>query len=303
MKSLVFSLALILLIVPIYAQLTYYPLIETGKTWHVVEGGFGGFLTYTLKVEGDTMINLENFKILYRTYEEFPINWTKYGYIREDENKRVYYIPFQENDTAINEPAMVYNFGVELNDTLSITSFAYNYPSDLEIIITEIDSLLIEGKYRRRIKYTCNNGSYDNNFWIEGIGSNNGLIGPGFYCYIVCPTLELLCVKEGDVIIYHDEYYTDCYIVGIAENSFKIQQFLVYPNPAKNDIYIVPQIIVSSDLRFELYNLENKIILRKEIINYNPLNINIINLKDGLYLYRIIENNELKQNGKIVIKK
>jgi len=303
MKGLIITFVLILMCGPIYPQSTYYPLIETGKTWHVVEGGFGGFLTYTFKVEGDTMINQENFKFLYRSNEEFPVTWEKYGYIREDEEKKVYYSPINFNDTIFNEPSMVYDFGVEENDTLTITSFAYNYPNELEIIISEIDSILIDDDYRRRIKYTCGDWSYGDNLWIEGIGSNDGLIEPGFYCYIVCPVSELICVKEGDDIIYHDEYYTDCYIVGIAENSFKIQQFLVYPNPAKNDIFIVPLLKVSSDLRFELYNLENKTILRQEIINYNPLNINIINLKDGLYLYKIIENNELKQNGKIVIKK
>ncbi len=301
MKNLIITFVTALLIEPIYAQPTYYPLIETGKTWHVVEGGFGGFSTYTYKVEGDTMISQENFKILYRSYEEFPVSWEKYGYIREDEDKKVYYSPFNFNDTIFNEPSMVYDFGVELNDTLTITSFAYNSPYDLEIVITGIDSVLIGENKRRRVTFACE--FFYDNFWIEGIGSNNGLLEPGFYCYIVCPISELICVKEGNNVIYHVGYYDDCYVVDIDETIVKEQQFLVYPNPAKNIMYIIPQTNIGSSLQFELYNLENKAVIRRGIIDFNPLVINITNLKDGLYLYRIIDNQELAQNGKIIVKK
>jgi hypothetical protein len=71
---------------------------------------------------------------------------------------------------------------------------------------------------------------------------------------------------------------------------------LVYPNPAKNDINIIPQTNVGSDLVFILYNLKSEVIMRRKIIKTN-------NLKEGLYLYRIIDNNLLEQNGKIIIKK
>jgi len=301
MKPHILCLILCVLIGPIYSQSTYHPLIESEKTWHVLEGDFGGFSTYTYMVEGDTMINQKNFKFLYRSNEEYPVNWTNFGYIREDENKKVYYSPYHGNDTILNEPAMVYNVGAELYDTLIITSFAYNYPTELEIVISGIDSVLIGNEYRRRMAFECE--SFMDNFWIEGIGSNNGLIEPGFYCYIVCPTVELLCVKEDDNIVYHNEYYESCFIVGVQETAIAKQKFLVYPNPAKKDIYITPQSNVGSEFVFVLCNLESEVIIQRKIINFNPSVINITNLKDGLYLYRIIDNDQLVQNGKIIIKK
>ena len=89
MKTLVLSFVLCLLFGLNYAQSTYYPLIDTGKTWHVMEGGIGGpTVTFTYKVEGDTLINQDDYKILYRSDEEFPVTWTKHGYIREDEIKK-----------------------------------------------------------------------------------------------------------------------------------------------------------------------------------------------------------------------
>ena len=268
-----------------------------------MDGGFGGYATNTYKVEGDTLINQENFKILYRSNEEFPVNWIRHGYIQEDDNKRVYYSPFHINDTIFNEPALVYDFGVEIHDTLTITSFAYNYPNEIDIVIDAIDSILIDGEYRRKINYVCGDWSYDDNFWIEGIGSNNGLIEPGFYCYIVCPTIELLCVKEESNVIYHNEYYEDCYIVGVDETAISKQQFLVYPIPAKNDIYITHRTNTGAEVIFELYNLESEVIIQKRMINFNTTAINISNLKEGLYLYRIIDNTDMVQNGKVIIKK
>ena len=195
---------------------------------------------------------------------------------------------------------MVYDFGAEINDTLLITSYAYNWPTELEIVISEVDTVLVGDEYRRRLLYECE--YFTDNFWIEGIGSNNGLIEPGFYCYIVCPVVELLCVKEEGNVIYHNEYYEECYIVGIKETAISEQKFLVYPNPVKSDIHIIPQTNVDPDLVFILYNLKSEVIIQRKITNFNPSVINITNLKDGLYFYRIIDNNSLVQNGKIIIK-
>lgn len=140
------------------------------------------------------------------------------------------------------------------------------------------------------------------NFWIEGIGSNNGLIEPGFYCSIVCPYVELLCVKEGDNVIYHNEYYQGCYIVGIDEINQKNQQFLVYPNPVVNNIYITSFTPVGKDLEFILFNLKGEIVFRKKVINQSQFEVNTTNLKEGYYLFKIIENDRLVQNGKLIIK-
>lgn len=298
MKNLVLYLLICLIFESLYSQETYYPLIESGKTWYVLDGGFGGFATNIYKVEGDTIINQHSFKILYHSNEEFPVTWTKHGYIREDE-KKVYYSPYSEYDTVFQEPGMVYDFDVELNDTLTITSFAYNYPTEIEIVITSIDSILIEEEYRKKVSFACE--SIDENFWIEGIGSNNGLIEPGFYCYIVCPTIELLCVKESENVIYHNEYYESCFIVGIHERLNKSLLFQVFPNPAKTKINIVAQTNNYSDILFKLCNLHGEILLIKRLTNYNYNMVNTEKLKAGLYFYTITNKSDLIQNGKIII--
>ena len=285
----------------INAQETYFPLIETDKTWHVMESHYPSTtLTFTYKFEGDTIISDKNYNILYRSDEEYPTNWMKWGYIREEEDKKIFYSPYNYIDTIFQEPALVYDFNVKINDTITITSFAFNYPVDVEIVITLIDSILINDTYRTRTFYKC--AYSDDNFWIEGIGSDNGLTGIGLNCYDGCIGMSLLCVKNIDELLYMNDYYNDCYIVGIKENAISKQQFLVYPNPAKEEIFITTTAGEIKEFTFILYNLESEVVLQEKVLNFNQTKVKLENLKAGIYLYRITENEQMLQNGKIIIK-
>ena len=66
-------------------------MVEEDKTWYVVHSFFGGSSgTSVFKCEGDTIVDTITYKIVYRTFEEFPITWTKLGFLREDENHQVF---------------------------------------------------------------------------------------------------------------------------------------------------------------------------------------------------------------------
>jgi hypothetical protein len=265
-----------------------------------MEAFFGGnTVTFTYAINGDTLINQINYKVLYRSDEEYPVNWTKHGYIREDEDHKVYYIPYHSAIANLDDPKMVYNFSADIGDTLLITSFAYNYPNELEVIISDIDTVLVNDNYRKRIFYQCE--YFPDNFWIEGIGSNNGLIEPGFYCYIICPIIELLCVKEGETVIYKNQYAAECYVVGENEKPASEDLFVLYPNPTKSKLFVIPPQHFYENLTFILSNLQNVTVLEKKIINFNISEINIDGFKPGIYLYLIINRQGLVQNGKIIV--
>ena len=283
-----------------FAQKTYYPLVDTNKTWHVLEAGFGGnTYTITYTCEGDTIINNENYKNVFFTYEEFPVNWIHCGFIREDENHKVYYSEYQPNNPAYFEPRLLYDFDAEINDTLTITSFPYHFPTEIEIVITGIDSVLAGGAFRKRTWFDCE--SYDYNYWIEGIGSNNGLKEPGFYCTVVCPTVDLLCVKENGVIIYHNDYYESCYIVGVVENIENSIHYQIYPNPAKEYIIVSPVLNPDINNKLFLYSPSGKIIGKYKLNRFGPTHIEFPHLTNGLYFYRI-ENEGIEiQSGKVVV--
>ncbi|MEZ5197365.1 MAG: T9SS type A sorting domain-containing protein [Bacteroidales bacterium] len=283
----------------IHAQSNYHPLIEANKTWNVMESGIGGpTFTYSYEVEGDTLINQVPYQVLYRSDEEFPLNWIKHGYIRE-EDKKVYYSPYHSADTAITPPRMIYDFGAALGDTLLVYSFAGNYEHELVIVISGVDSVMIGNDYRKRLTYDCE--WTPGNFWIEGVGSNNGLIEPGFYCYIVCPLIELLCVKEENEIIFQNEYFDDCYIMGIEENLFNTGKFNIYPNPVDDYINVVALSKENSEVKFTIYNSFGRQVIF-HLLRNGQTKVFTGNLAGGIYFYTISGNGQKIRQGKLLIR-
>ncbi|MBN2175636.1 MAG: T9SS type A sorting domain-containing protein [Bacteroidales bacterium] len=282
-----------------FSQSPYYPLIDTGKTWHVMEAFFPGpTLTYIYKCDEDTVINNEIYKILYSSMEEFPASWIKMGFLREDSSRKVFYSPLSSLDF---EPALVYDFNVEAGDTITITSFFQSYPYEVEFVVTTVDSILINGDYRRRINLSCE--YYGQNFWIEGIGSNNGLLETGFYCYIVCPTIELLCVQKQGEILYQNEYFNDCYIVGIEENVASVQPFKVFPNPATHQVSIVAMNGHKGKYIFHLQNSIGQEIINIEMNDSETPVIDVSTLTAGIYFYTLGNDNKIEQSGKLLIRR
>ncbi|RLD61207.1 MAG: hypothetical protein DRJ05_03110 [Bacteroidetes bacterium] len=279
----------------------YYPLIEEDKTWYVVETGFPDFVQSSIyKCEGDTIINNETYKVLFFSGDDDPQYWIKYGYIKEDENHKVYFSNYYPNDSSYFEPALLYDFDAAINDSMTITSImTFGGAFEIDIIITNIDSVVVDGNYRKRTWFEC---GYDNSYWIEGIGSNNGLLQVGFYCTIACPACDLQCVKKDDITIYPDSYTGSCFIVGIYENTQDKTWFNIFPNPATNNFQVEPISHIQSQLFFELYNSMGKLEIREDLDITFPTQILTGDLENGIYFYLISNKNGAVQKGKIVIR-
>ncbi|MDR0605547.1 MAG: T9SS type A sorting domain-containing protein, partial [Bacteroidales bacterium] len=72
----------------------------------------------------------------------------------------------------------------------------------------------------------------------------------------------------------------------------------VYPNPAKDNIYItLPENI--SQAVFALYDIQGKVLIRKEIGSQETLSVS--NLAGGIYIYHVITDKQT-HTGKIIIK-
>jgi len=73
----------------------------------------------------------------------------------------------------------------------------------------------------------------------------------------------------------------------------------IYPNPAKNRIYITLQ-----NSRFpvvlELLNMEGQLLSASKLIS-NSSSVNIENLKPGIYIYRLSKNGERIKTGKLIV--
>ena len=296
MKKYVLIITTVLLFNTIYSQ-EYYPLIEENKTWYVIGGAGWSDGTTIYKCEGDTIVNNETYKFLFSSNEEFPVNWDSRGYLREDDDYKVFYANNYGSDTNNFNPKLLYDFGAEIGDTLIIFPSILTDDS-LEIIIYQTDSVLVDGNYRKRTLFSCETAG---GWWIEGIGSNTGLLEVGFYCLIICPTLELGCVKKDEITIYPDGHTGNCFLVGMDELTEEKELFDIFPNPASDYFVVSPKSNSHSTFVFELYNSMGMKVSQFKLKSNYPTQVDVKELESGLFLYNISNENIGVQNGKIVI--
>lgn len=301
MKLVYFLFPLILFSPILKAQETYFDLVEEDKVWYVLESGCFYSQTHIYKCEGDTIIDEENYNFVFISWANYPYNWMKYGYIREDTLHRVYYSPYLFDNPSYFDPKLFYDFNVNVNDTLIISSvWGLNTIHDYQIVIIGIDSVFINGSYRKKIWLDCDYNWFEN-YWIEGIGSSSGLLESGFNCEGITIARVLTCVKFYQQTIYPNNYSGSCYEVGIEENNYADQLYEVYPNPASHIINFNLKSYSPKQHNLKLYNSHGKLIKSIELNKYNSNHIRTDYLDSGLYLYTITSENKIIQKDKIVI--
>ena len=111
------------------------------------------------------------------------------------------------------------------------------------MIIVKIDSSLLGGIYRRRdsilpadvnLRFRCN--SYDTLWLIEGIGSNQSLLGD----YDICDPLQgesiLHCFKVKGQIIYKITQVNKCHLITTIKKTKRDLDIVIFsPNPTKGN--------------------------------------------------------------------
>lgn len=146
------------------------------------------------------------------------------------------------------------------------------------------------------------NTSIDINFFIQTLVMCNGdtfepvyfgILGndiTNFFDYTINLTDETLTMIDllGEKLVYGRQVLST-EEVNASENSLK-----VYPNPAKNELYI-QGITTNSTITYSIYSLLGNTIISENSLKQN--NINVAGLKAGIYFLKIT------QKGKNYIKK
>lgn len=235
---------------------------------------------------GDSLINKTIYKVLYDNPLNNGVqNGNKLGFLREDEiQKKVYFLSIR--DASTNSEILLYDFSIKKDSIFKISDFSSK--------VISLDSLDYFGKKRLviRFSYTIYNFASDKDDtlkWIEGIGSNMDLLY--YYNY---PNY-LLCFNSSDGLQYKNESDFDCEYRGPVQSVEKISNLSlrIYPNPTKDELNIEKDTEIK---RIEIIDVYGK----RLFICYPNLSfykINNLNLKEGIYLLKI--DNE---NRKIIIK-
>lgn len=111
-----------------------------------------------------------------------------------------------------------------------------------------------------------------------------------FTCPCGSVSNNLCYINIDDVSLY------DCSSIGLKENS-KENHLKVYPNPAENQLFFDSN--TNNSLRVKLYNMMGSLVAEQHIENGQALNT--AELAEGIYTYKIYQNDTEQKIGKVLI--
>jgi hypothetical protein len=293
MKTKAIVLLLFLFISAASFSQEYCHFIDTTSKWSILTD-FGGYYETNIYrfSSDDTLIDNVKYRKLYSTNDPFEANWSEMDiFIREDTvNKQVYL------RNEIDEEGLIYDFSIDIGDTVTI----YNSISGCCIIkmqVIEKDSVLMNGEYRNRFHFEPLNWPYWDT-WVEGIGS----IGQGFIYsgwYNTSPWYSLLCYKKNENVYYMHPYYSECYYPYVSINEISnIDRKPFYNRNTKSIEF--KNLNTDDPVNFELFTINGQRIIQTTITEYSNINLSKYELKNGIYIL-LIKNNDFNFTEKISI--
>ncbi len=259
--------------------------MHSGFTW---TGGQGGpphdenFDRYRA-ILNDTIINDTLYQKLYVCDSIFSTHSLMLlGYFK-NVNKKIYY------GTSIDSMSLMFNYNLAVGDTFRFNSFDnFNEPTDYLVHVNTVDSININGSYRKRIRFDefPDSGNYCSAHisvaWVEGVGDYNyGLINDyGLIMFVACNPSggsSLVCFSENNnPVIGNCTLYT-----GINNKAFN--HVNLFPNPANTFIRLKTRETIQ---KLELYNLSGRQ-AKDFYFNKSSKIIDIHLLQSGMYFAKI----------------
>ena len=284
--------------------LVYHPFPDSSAMWcDYRASNNSGCLSEskaTYELNGQTIINGMVYNRL-RHYERYYEYCTAYSdtdtttfYIRQDVAvKKVWiYIPSTNSDTIL------YDFKLQVGDTLNQREYwAINFQSPDYWIVSSIDSILIDGNYRKQFHYSPTFAPTCFSSMIEGIGADHGLINLPQNCFEYWATL----VKsyQNGILLYGDSspfnYACHDFTLDITEIKI-IKTISICPNPVTNKLNVTTNNKELSEII--LYDISSRKLVQKKFTN--TVSLNTEQLDKGIYIYEVRDRNGLCKKGKVV---
>ena len=276
-----------------FSQVTYDSTVTESKVWSSLAGGYGSFMieccymTTFVKLVADPSIGSSVSRKLVLISTDSLKTWMNVGSLLEA-NKKIYFRDLNNNQ------GLIYDFGATPGSLILVQNFYYGNYSD-NVRVAGIDTVNYMGKYRKRFKIKYNKDNYTD-YWIEGIGSSQGILNSCLS--LVGGFRELLCVHENDTLIYQNAERGACYIdqkvSGLSKNNFP--EFNVTPNPSEGLIKV--EWNDQNDYNYIIYRPDgrktNQGRLEKELH---------LNLPSGIYILVILNKQHPVYRQKIIMNK
>lgn len=291
---------------------TYYSFPTNTAIWTVTHcSNWSGAQNFKVAMIGDTTINGKNFKKMFRSNDTiFDISNSSYLMALREENKKIYFIP--DSDTT---EYLIYDFTTQIGDTVKVYALDFFPPNNVfspelrEFVVSDIDSVLIDGNYRKRWYFPATSAHTDE-YWIEGIGSTFGLLSP--FLNITDNLFGLRCFAQDNTLLYGSSfsnflcltmptvYCTDTLMTGFSNEKNELLSLNIYPNPTNAEITIEFQNQWSDRHDIDIYSILGQRI--KTIwTQKEKLTIDLNRLQEGTYFVVITDRHGRRWTEKIII--
>jgi hypothetical protein len=275
----------------------YIPFADSNAIWNIAST-FASTDEEVLGISGDTVINLKTYKKIFGFESDtvFQPGHAKYiGGIRDDDSGKVFLVWDQQP----GEEILLYDFTLGIDDTVKSESNE-GYLSYDNVIVTDVDSVLIFGKYYGKI--TLTNTLFGTDQWIEHIGSIKGPLHPVLDYIIGTTDVSLWCYKQNDTVYYlgnPDCGRCFCNVHASVDDKSTDNNIRVYPNPAFG--YVIAETKEGILRSFKLFDMNGRMIYKMENRLINKIVFETTYIQSGLYYYRIRTNDSVFA-GKIVVR-
>lgn len=185
-----------------------WDLLKPGKRWNniLISYPTGNYDTLTLfvKFEGDTIINTLKYRYAWESTDKEFDHKTLEGFVREDTLVGFY---FRNLD---GDEGLIYKYNLKLGESFKITHPFVRY-STINDSVIGVDSVLVDGKFKKRYTLQQSIHSFLHETWIEGIGSSFGILQSGLGNITTGAIYYFLCCYDNTVLIYKNPDCSVCY--------------------------------------------------------------------------------------------
>ena len=261
----------------------YLPIAQKGNEWHTLSTTLFGYSNYVNWCSGDTIIgDVRYMKIMGTLNDGYPHLFTV---LREEDGK------VWKRHLNTSEETLLYDFTASVGDTL-----CFGEPG-ASFVLDSISMVQIGDVDRRKFWFGLEYDGLGNprakETWVEGIGSDFGLLWSGYYG-VYDGWHCLLCFHQyGELVWQNPEYNTCTYPYDAVEEN-KDSEIALYPNPVRDRV-VIEGIEVAE---VEVYNTLGQMV--KTIQGTNE--ISVADLPQGVYLLRIADAEGKDYTNKIMIR-
>ena len=259
----------------------YLPIAQKGNEWHTFETGVWQINNYVNWCSGDTLIeDVQYMKIMGTLNNGNPNLFT----VLKEEDGKVW-----ERHLNTSVETLLYDFTASVGDTL-----CFGHPGNC-FVLDSISMVQIGGVDRRKFWFGLEYDGLGNprakETWVEGIGSDYGLLWSGYYG-VYDGWHCLLCFHQYGELVWENPEYGFCTYTAVEET--KDSEIFIFPNPAKEKVTI--EGVEATEVK--VYNAIGQLV--KTVRNTNE--ISVADLSRGVYMLRVTDAEGKVYTNKITVR-